>query len=85
MDITARMVTELRLQVEKPDVIIRPEVHHIAPLDRVDPHELLEAGERSVTEILPRLRESVAWYYQILRRFRDAQPPGKLLEEDLAD
>lgn len=85
MDITARMVTELRLQVEKPDVIIRPEVHHVAPLDRVNPKELVEAGEQSVIEILPRLHESLAWYYQIVRRFRDAQPPGKVLEEDITD
>ncbi len=82
MDITSRMVTELRLQVEKPDVIIRPEVHHIAPLDRVNPQELLDAGEQSVDEALPRIHEAMAWYYKIVRRFRAAEPPGKLLDEE---
>ncbi len=82
MDITTRMVTELRMKVEKPDVIIRPQVHHIAPLDKADPRELIRLGETSVDEALPRLNEAISWYYQIVRRFRSQEPPGVLLKDD---
>ncbi len=83
MDITARMVTELRLKAEKPDVVIRPQVHHVSPLDKADPHELIRLGEISVDQALPRLNEAVSWYYQVARRFRSQQPPGVVLEDDL--
>lgn len=82
MDITARMIAELRMQTEKPDVIIRPDVHHVGYLDRVNPDELIKAGEMAVTEMLPRIRESLAWYHQLTRQFHSAQPPGKLLDEE---
>lgn len=44
-DLTNRSLAELRLQVEKPDVIIRPAVNHIGLFDRVDVDALILAGE----------------------------------------
>lgn len=82
MDITTRMITELRMRVEKPEVIIRPEVHHIAPLDKADADELIRAGEAGVEEALPRLNETISWHSQLARRFRTQQPPGVLLDDD---
>jgi len=82
MDITSRMIAELRMQVEKPDVIIRPNVHHVGILDRVDPDELIEAGISAVEEALPKIHHSFAWYHQLSRQFNAAEPPAKLLDTD---
>ncbi len=44
-DTTSRMLAELRLQQEHPDVIIRPAVEKYGILDRVNPQELIKIGE----------------------------------------
>jgi len=85
MDIADRMIAELRMQIEKPDVIIRPNVYHVGFLDRVDPHELIAAGRKAVEDALPRIRQSLAWYHQITRQFTSAEPPGRLLDEEDLD
>jgi NTE family protein len=56
LDITSRAVTQYRLQVDRPEVIIRPQVHHIDTLDVVDVHEVAEKGEAAVEAALPQLR-----------------------------
>jgi NTE family protein len=60
-DITNRYVTELRFQIEKPDVIIRPEVDEIGMLDRVDVHEMVKLGEMAARAKLPELRHLAPW------------------------
>ncbi len=47
LDIGMSASTELRLQVEAPDVIIRPEVCHYHPLERVNVAELIQAGREA--------------------------------------
>jgi NTE family protein len=56
LDITSRAVTQYRLQVDRPEVIIRPQVHHIDTLDIVDVHEVARQGEAAVEVALPQLR-----------------------------
>lgn len=56
LDITSRAVTQYRLQVDRPEVIIRPQVHHIDTLDIVDVHEVARQGEDAVEVALPQLR-----------------------------
>ncbi len=85
MDIADRMIAELRMQIEKPDVIIRPNVHHVGFLDRVDPQELIAAGRKAVEDALPKIRQSLAWYHHITRQFTSAEPPGRLLDEEDLD
>lgn len=82
MEVTMHMVAETRMQLEKPDIIIRPKVHHIGILDTVEPQELISAGFQAVEEVLPQIQESLAWRRQVTRRFRDAAPPGKVLEDE---
>ncbi len=60
-DITNRYVTELRFMIEKPDVIINPEVDEIGMLDRVDVHEIAKLGEMAARAKLPELRHIAAW------------------------
>jgi NTE family protein len=56
LDITSRAVTQYRLEVDRPEVIIRPQVHHIDTLDIVDVHEVAKQGEAAVEVALPQLR-----------------------------
>jgi len=58
LDITSRAVTQYRLEVDRPDVIIRPQVFDIDTLDIVDVHEVVKRGEAAVESVLPQLRNS---------------------------
>lgn len=56
LDITARAMTQYRLEVDRPEVIIRPQVYNIDTLDIVDVHEVAKQGEEAVEAALPQLR-----------------------------
>jgi NTE family protein len=66
LDIIGRAMTHYRLEVDQPDVIIRPRVTEIDTLDRVDVHAVVQKGEEAVEEVLPALRNMFTWR----RRFR---------------
>jgi NTE family protein len=61
LDITTRAVTQYRLEVDRPEVIIRPQVLHIDTLDVVDVHEVAQKGEEAVEAVLPQLRNLFTW------------------------
>jgi NTE family protein len=48
LDITSRAVTQFRLEVDRPEIIIRPQVSDIDTLDVVDVHEIARRGEQAV-------------------------------------
>ena len=56
LDITSRAVTHYRLEMDQPDVIIRPQVYDIDTLDIVDVHEVAKRGEAAVEAAMPQLR-----------------------------
>jgi NTE family protein len=56
LDITSRAMTQYRLEMDRPDVIIRPQVADIDTLDIVDVREMARRGEAAVTAALPQLR-----------------------------
>lgn len=56
MDITSRAITQYRLEVDQPDVIIRPQVYDIDTLDIVDVREVAKRGELAALAALPQLR-----------------------------
>jgi NTE family protein len=66
LDIIGRAMTHYRLEVDQPDVIIRPRVTEIDTFDRVDVHSVVQKGEEAVEEVLPALRNMFTWR----RRFR---------------
>src|SRR5215212_7531081 len=61
LDITARAVTQYRLEVDRPEIIIRPQVYDIDTLDVVDVHEVAKKGEEAVEAALPELRSLFTW------------------------
>jgi len=67
IDIGGRQIAELRFKLEKPDVIIRPDVEEIGVLDHVDVGKVAELGERAAREQLPELRRATAWSARVRR------------------
>jgi NTE family protein len=67
LDITSRAVTQYRLEVDRPDVIIRPQVHDIDTLDIVDVREVAKRGEQAVEAALPQLRNLFTWRSRMRR------------------
>ena len=47
MDITLHMLGEIKLEMEQPEVLIRPDVAQIGSLDRVDVHHVANLGEQA--------------------------------------
>jgi NTE family protein len=67
MDIGGRQIAELRFRLEKPDVIIRPEVEDIGALDRVEVAAVAALGEEATRLVLPELRKVTAWPARLRR------------------
>ncbi len=55
IDISGSMLADLRLQIEKPEVIIRPIVHQIGLVDPVDIPEMIELGYQAAEAAVPQL------------------------------
>jgi NTE family protein len=79
MDITSRMMTELRLNIDQPDVLIRPDVIRFGLIDDVDPNELVKIGDEAVKDAMDEIRQSFSLKSTITRRFKKRYLPGKVL------
>jgi NTE family protein len=73
VDITDRMLAELRLQIDHPDVIIRPDVSKYGMLDRVNPADLVRIGKTAGDQSIAEINKVGSWSWQFLRRFRKVQ------------
>jgi NTE family protein len=73
-DAGARMLTELRLKLDAPDVIVRPDVEGIGLLERVDVHKIIRLGEQAMDAALPDLKHATTWSNQLRRKYF---PPGR--------
>ena len=67
LDLVSRAISEYRLEVDKPDVIVRPRVGNIDTLDIIDVHEVVRLGEEAVDEILPQLKRKFKLHNRIRR------------------
>lgn len=70
MEISSRMHTELRLRLDRPDVLIRPEVWHVPLLDDPSLADMVEAGRSVTTAALPDLVRQFVWWRRLGRLFR---------------
>jgi len=57
MDITIHMLGEKRLEIENPDILIRPDVGDIGSLDRVNIPEVAQLGDQAVEQVEDELRK----------------------------
>ncbi|MBI3170193.1 MAG: patatin-like phospholipase family protein [Chloroflexi bacterium] len=68
VDVSSRYVSHLRLQVDKPEIIVRPNVHHIELLDNVIIEDVACLGEQALEKVLPELKRKTRWTARLGRR-----------------
>jgi NTE family protein len=81
MEIMVNTVADLRLKLEKPDVIIRPEVHKYTMFDKVDVDEMIYLGEQAVIKSTREIESVFMVLNRLNRWFKVANPPGMLISE----
>jgi NTE family protein len=82
MDITSRMLGEMRLEIDRPDVIIRPDVERYGYFDTINSSELILLGDLAALAALPYLAKKLSWSSSFSRRFRRGRLPGKLFSQN---
>lgn len=70
IDITSRQMVELRLMLDKPDVIIRPELGGIKLLDRVNVEEIAKRGEIAADSVLHEINKAASIPAFLTRQIR---------------
>jgi NTE family protein len=70
VDLSSRAVAHYRLEADAPDVIVRPNVHHLDLLDKVVVKEVALLGEVAVEEILLKLKKATSWTTRVKKIFR---------------
>jgi NTE family protein len=75
VDIGGAMFTEMRLQLDRPEVIIRPPVPHIGLLDDVDLNEVVLLGEVGAEKELEKLNHAVGWRARVSRKLMPSLHP----------
>jgi NTE family protein len=75
MDISGLMLMDKQLKLEKPEVIIRPELGPIGIIDRVDIPELIKSGELATMAALPDIRREVSWQYRLRHKLSSIISP----------
>lgn len=68
VDVSSRAVAHMRLELDKPEVLVRPNVHHISLLDQVVVADVAQLGEDALEEVLPQLKRAVSWGARIGRK-----------------
>ena len=70
VDIASRQMAELRLILDEPELIVRPEVSGINLLDKIDVREIARCGEIATETALPNLLRAMSLSAQIARQVR---------------
>lgn len=68
VDLSSRAVAHYRLESDAPDIIIRPDVHHLELLDKVVVKDVALLGDVAVEEILPQLKKIASWTGRLNRK-----------------
>jgi NTE family protein len=85
IDIAGALLTELLLEIDRPEVVIRPNVRHIGMLDPVDLAAVALLGERAAELALPQLHRAVTWQDALARRLRPPRRPSRVRPPHIAD
>ncbi len=70
LELSARSMTELRLELDQPEVIIRPAVAHVGVFDSGPGPELIGLGVAAAEAALPQMRSLYLPSRRLRRRFR---------------
>jgi NTE family protein len=74
--IAQRQMTVLRLQIDSPEVLVRPEVNDLNLLDRINIQVVASRGDRAMEIALPDLYRAVALPARAVRRLRRIMKGG---------
>ncbi len=69
VDLSSRAVAHYRLESDAPDIIVRPNVHHLELLDKVVVKDVAMLGEIAVEAILPELKKVTSWTGRMNKKF----------------
>ncbi|RPI33236.1 MAG: hypothetical protein EHM70_06630 [Chloroflexota bacterium] len=61
VEIGGSLLANLRLQIDRPEIVIRPKVAAFGLVDTVDMTEMVRLGEEATQEVLPELRQLFTW------------------------
>lgn len=67
INIANHFLSDLRLQIDHPDIIIRPEVARIGVLDEVEIEEVVKLGEIATEKVAKELTELFSWRMRLKR------------------
>jgi NTE family protein len=70
VDIGQRQITELRLKMERPEVLISPQTGDIGLLDNIDVPEIARFGEQAALKSLPSIKKVTSWQNRLARLLR---------------
>jgi NTE family protein len=77
IDISTRMMAELRLRLDKPDFVLRPHVSHHSMFEFSDPQELFVAGQKCVEDHFRELKRATSWLGHMDRFIRKIRSPNE--------
>lgn len=75
LEISSLMMTELRLQMDRPDVVIRPMVTDYSLLGHYQVDDLVKRGEKAGLEARDNLEQAVSWPNALSRKLRSTLAP----------
>ena len=72
VDVSSRALAYYRLELENPEVIVRPDVHEFGLLDKVVIEDLAQRGEKALEEVLSQLKRAVSWQARLGKKILGA-------------
>jgi NTE family protein len=70
IDIGTRAITEMRLKIDHPDVVIRPRIKSSWLTNDVDIQALASTGEQATRELTSEILQAFTWQRNVVRRLR---------------
>ena len=68
MDLMSLFLLDKQIRLEKPDIIIRPEIGAVGIVDQVDISKLVKLGESAAVEALPDIHKANRWQNRMRRK-----------------
>lgn len=77
IEVSSKHLSELSMQVHKPEVIITPRVGHIGLLQNIDAEEMIREGMIATEEVLTQIESEANWMKKLQRRVKGKFIPGE--------
>jgi len=77
-DVSGQHMTDLIIQLYKPEIIVRPRVGHIGVLQKIDTAEIIQTGINATETTIQEIKSEANWIRKIQRRVRNRILPVNL-------